>query len=197
MNFDTHDVEYTATFMSSRDLMAINLIPDIMRAGIDSFKIEGRMKSNMYVANTVSVYRHAIDEYYKKNVGATPRGCPNRYESELKKTSNRTFCSGSFEKPAGSESVNYESGGYVSDADYIGTVKEIIGDRLMVVDVKAPFFLGDTLELLNRNGTWMPFKVDQLITMANEGIHKTNPNMCVKISFVNGAEYLTVIRKIK
>ena len=107
-------------FFNSKDLCMIEHIPELAAAGVDSFKIEGRMKSIFYVAVTVGAYRKALDLYEKD---------PSHYEfdpaflEELKKASHRDFSTGFYFGGPGEEGQNYERGSYIKDYVFLGLVK--------------------------------------------------------------------------
>lgn len=106
--------------LNSRDLCMIEYIPELIEAGIDSFKIEGRMKSAFYVATIVGAYRRAIDAYY-----ADPAGYKFDPEwlAELKKVSHREFTTGFyFDKPTNKDQ-NYQTSAYTRDYSFVGYVK--------------------------------------------------------------------------
>ncbi len=92
--------------MASKDLSAIQLLPALIKAGVSSIKIEGRMKSLHYVATVVNAYRRAIDEYYKneeiKDI--------NRYKNDLKRGQNREISHGFFKKDITQNEIIYNHG---------------------------------------------------------------------------------------
>lgn len=107
--------------MNSRDLCMIEHIPELVKAGISSVKIEGRMKSMFYVATVTAAYRKAIDQYYRD---------PENYKfdrtcmDELKKVSHREFTTGFyFNKPTGQDQ-NYRTGAYTRDYLFTGKVAD-------------------------------------------------------------------------
>ena len=105
--------------MSSRDMCMIDHIPELMAAGIDSFKIEGRVKSAYYGAVTANAYRIAIDRY-----SADPEGYSfdPALMTELESVSHREYCTG-FYFGAPNEGANtVSSGGYLRDKSYLATV---------------------------------------------------------------------------
>ena len=97
----------------------IEHIPELIKAGIKSFKIEGRVKSSYYVATVVRSYRMAIDEYYKN---------PEEYKfnekwlEEIKKASHRDFTTGFYFGKPTSEAQVYTSSSYIRGYDFVGLV---------------------------------------------------------------------------
>ena len=136
----------------------IDHIPELCEAGIDSFKIEGRMKTALYVATVARAYRNAIDTYYE-NPDEYKKNIPLYFE-EIGKCTNRMFTTGFyFGKPSG-ESMVYGESTYVKDYVYLGTVLGVSGVNAGECgDVgkaykceliqKNKFFTGDTIEILS------------------------------------------------
>jgi putative protease len=198
---DTPPPEASLTMMNAKDLMALYQLPDLIRAGIVSFKIEGRMKSNLYAANSTINYRKAIDMTVERlNLGQSID--PKMYlpfAEELRKVSNRTFSSGGFEDRLDGQSIHYDFNRYEKLVDYLGTVKDIqdtcIDDTMMVVAVKNSFIMGDSIELMSPNGDITPFTITTLFNSIGEPIQKTNPNSIVKINAPSGAVHYSILRK--
>lgn len=109
--------------MGSRDLMAADEIAQLMAAGVSSLKIEGRMKTEYYVASVVSAYRHLIDEI-EDSGGPLSEARMKIHRREIAKAQNREVCAGFYEGWAGGESIIYHE---ASDADvshgFLATVK--------------------------------------------------------------------------
>ena len=152
-------------FFNSKDLCMIAHIPELVEAGIDSFKIEGRMKSIFYVAVTVGAYRKAIDAYLQD-----PEGWQYdpKWMEELCKVSHRDFTTGFyFDKPGESEQ-NYGTSNYIKEYTFLGLVKDydpetglatveqrnkmVLGDQVEVFGPGADFFEQELTEMLDENG---------------------------------------------
>ncbi|MBQ4340588.1 MAG: U32 family peptidase [Firmicutes bacterium] len=150
-------------FFNSKDLCMIKHIPEIIESGIDSLKIEGRMKSIFYVAVTVGAYRKAIDKYYED---------PENYEfdpewyEELTKVSHRDFTTGFyFDKPT-DEDQNYDSSSYVKDYVFLGLVKSYDEETgYAVVEQRNKLVAGDEVEIF---GPGEKFFKQTLTEMYNE-----------------------------
>ena len=106
--------------MNSKDLQGLACIPDYFNANVDALKIEGRMKSALYVANTVQQYRLAIDSY-AKNPALFNQQLP-LYESALNRVSNRGFTSANLINKAGKDSISYQWNGYHRSIEIVGIV---------------------------------------------------------------------------
>ncbi len=130
---------------NSRDLCMIEHIPEIIESGIDSAKIEGRMKTIFYAATVIRVYREAIDSYY-----ADPENYRFKPEwlEELARVSNRHFTTGFFCGRPDEDAQNYESSAYIRDYDFIGIVRaydELTG--YAIVEQRNKFSVGDEIEV--------------------------------------------------
>lgn len=127
----------------------VDHIPEIIDAGINSLKVEGRMKTALYVATVARAYRNAIDAYfedpeeYRKNIPL--------YFEEITKCTNRRFTTGFYFGKPSSEAQVYENSTYVKDYVYLGTVENTVfenGSTVCEMIQKNKFCVGDELELL-------------------------------------------------
>ena len=147
--------------LSACDLNMLSHLPDLLSAGVSSLKIEGRMKTEYYVATVVGAYRRALDalaageDRYRALLPAL--------EKELRKASHRPFSTGFYygpPSPAGG------APGFTQDMEYVGRV-EAWRDGQAVLTLKNRFYVGDTLELLSPAGVF-PFSVER-IRLADTG----------------------------
>ncbi len=147
----------TGTYLyNSRDLCMIEYIPQILKAGVKSLKIEGRAKSAYYVAVTTNAYRHALDDYYKE--GDDWKLQPWIAE-ELEKVSHREYNTGFF---FGKEPGQVHSnGGYIRKYDVVAVCDEY-KDETAYITQRNRFFVGDTLDVLPPNGIPFNITVEQL-----------------------------------
>ncbi len=112
------------TFLfNSRDLNMIEHIPELVEAGIDSFKIEGRMKTALYVATVARTYRRAIDDYFVSE--EKYRANRDWYRAEIGKCTYRKFTTGFYFGKADENTQIYDESTYVSEAVYLGTVSAV------------------------------------------------------------------------
>lgn len=134
-------------FFNSKDLCMIDKIPELINSGLDSLKIEGRMKSVYYAANIVRVYREAIDRYYAdpENYAYDPS-----WLTEIKKASHREFTHGFYvEKPSEDDQL-YTSASYVRAYDFVGLVLDYDPEtRLATVEQRNRIFVGDEVEVIS------------------------------------------------
>ena len=152
--FPIEENERGTYIFNSKDLCMIDHIPEIVDAGIDSLKIEGRMKTALYVATIARAYRNAIDTYfenpeeYKKNIPV--------YLEEIAKCTNRMFTTGFYFGKPTAESMVYGESTYVKDFVYLGTLldtenTEVDGVKACKCELiqKNKFCTGDEIELLS------------------------------------------------
>ena len=135
---------------NSKDLCMIEHIPDLLQAGIDSFKIEGRMKTALYVATVARTYRKAIDDclrdqkLYEQNM--------DWYRNQISNCTYRQFTTGFFYGKPGDESQIYDSNTYIKEYTYLG----IIGgekDGLYRIEQRNKFSVGEQIEVMKPDGT--------------------------------------------
>lgn len=135
---------------NSKDLCMIEYIPEIIDAGIDSFKIEGRMKTALYVATVARTYRRAIDDYLKGE--EVYRANMQWYKEEIAKCTYRQFTTGFFFGKPNEETQIYDSNTYINDYIYLGTVADIDSNGYAVIEQKYKFCVGDPIEIMKPNG---------------------------------------------
>ena len=135
---------------NSKDLCMIEHIPELIKAGIDSFKIEGRMKTALYVATVARTYRRAIDDCLKDE--ALYRKNLEYYKSEIGKCTYREFTTVFFFGKSDRDTQIYDSNTYVQNYIYIGTVEGIDKEGRVCFEQKNRFFTGDMLEIMKPDG---------------------------------------------
>ncbi|MGN1457487.1 MAG: U32 family peptidase [Acutalibacteraceae bacterium] len=141
---------------NSRDLCMIEHIPEVLKAGVKSLKIEGRAKSAYYVAVTTNAYRHALDDYYK--MGDDWKLQP-WIADELNKVSHREYNTGFF---FGNEPGQVHSnGGYIREYDVVAVCDDY-SDGTAFMTQRNRFFVGDTLDVLPPDGIPFNITVEQL-----------------------------------
>ena len=161
--FPISEDEHGTYILNSKDLMMIEYVDLLVKAGIRSFKIEGRMKSPYYVASVVSAYRKALDEYFDKGDEYVFN---TRYKTELVKSATRQFCTGFyFGKPEQDLEKNLSP-----DRKYafVGIVKEDSKDGRVKIEQRNKFCVGDTLEILSPAITDAAFTVTDIENMDGE-----------------------------
>ncbi|MBR1477576.1 MAG: U32 family peptidase [Lachnospiraceae bacterium] len=146
---------------NSKDLCMIEHIPELMDAGIDSFKIEGRMKTALYAATVARTYRKAIDDYieapekYRKNM--------EWYKAEIGKCTYRKFSTGFYFGKPDENSQIYDESTYVSEAVYLGTI-EAVDEKsgLSCFEQKNKFSVGDMIQIMKPDGRDISVRVEKM-----------------------------------
>ena len=134
---------------NSKDLCMIEHIPELLEAGIDSFKIEGRMKTALYVATVARTYRMAIDDCIK-DVELYRSRIPF-YKEEIAKCTYRQYTTGFFFGKPDENTQIYDSNTYVKEYTYLGIVNEV-KDNLCKIEQRNKFCVGEEMEIMKPNG---------------------------------------------
>ena len=135
---------------NSKDLCMIEHIPEMIEAGIDSFKIEGRMKTALYVATVARTYRKAIDDYQKDP--ALYQANMEWYREQIGKCTYREFTTGFYFGKPDSTTQIYDSNTYVKNYTYLGTVEEVREDGFCRIEQKNKFTVGEMIEIMKPDG---------------------------------------------
>ena len=145
---------------NSKDLCMIEHIPEMVDAGIDSFKIEGRMKTALYVATVARTYRKAIDDYLESE--DKYRANMDWYRAEISKCTYRQFTTGFyFGKPDENTQI-YDNSTYVRDYVYLGMIEEVQEDGRVLLRQKNKFCVGDEIEVMKPDGRNIPVRVTSI-----------------------------------
>lgn len=146
---------------NSKDLCMIEHIPELLESGVDSLKIEGRMKTALYVATVARTYRKAIDDYqkdpelYKKNMPW--------YLDQISNCTYRQFTTGFFFGKPSEESQIYDSNTYVKEYTYLGIIGEE-RDGMYRIEQRNKFSVGETIEVMKPNGENLEVVVKRIVT---------------------------------
>ena len=166
---------------NSKDLCMIEHIPELVEAGIDSFKIEGRMKTALYVAVVTRTYRQAIDDYLKDE--ALYRSRMDYYKEEIAKCTYRQFTTGFFFGKPDHDTQIYDNNTYIKAYTYLGLIGEDRGDGFYGLEQRNKFSVGDTIEVMKPDGRDLEVTV-QAMTDAEGTLIESCPHPKQKI-FVN------------
>ncbi len=146
---------------NSKDLCMIEHIPEILEAGIDSLKIEGRMKTALYVATVARTYRRAIDDYQKDP--ALYREHMPWYLEQISNCTYRQFTTGFFFGKPDETSQIYDSNTYVKEYTYLGIIGEE-RDGTYRIEQRNKFSVGETIEVMKPNGENIEVRVKRILT---------------------------------
>lgn len=180
---------------NSKDLCMLEHIPDLLDAGIDSFKIEGRMKTALYVATVARTYRKAIDdcleseEKYRANM--------DWYHREISRCTYRQFTTGFYYGKPNEESQIYDSNTYQSDAVYLGTVYETDHKGRARIEQRNKFCVGDVIEIMKPDGRNVACQVLQIQDDQGEKMESApHPKQELWLTLSEAAEMGDLLRTI-
>jgi putative protease len=213
--YPIYEDEQGTYIMNSKDLCLIEYLPDVMKSGINSLKIEGRMKSLHYVATVVSIYRKALDLYLKDPENYYFK---NEWLDELKKISHRGYTTGFFFSPPGTDEHNYGSSAYQRGYDFMGIVREFIpaedfkvqqqnqsfedsstapvGEA--VVEVRHKFFKNDRIEIMGPDIDCFTQEVSYILNKEGEEIETApHPRQLIRIPVTKEVKPYYLVRREK
>ena len=192
--FPVFEDEHGTYIFNSRDLNLLPFLPQIIQSGVSSLKIEGRVKSEYYVASVVKVYREAIDAYFES---PSTFAVKEEWLQELATVSHRAYGSGFFEKQPGSDGQIYGTSSYIRDYEVVGMVVDY-HDGVATIEQRNRFFEGDTVEFLPFKGPAFAQKVDWLKDMEGNPISSVpHPQMRFCMPCDYPVEKNTFVRKKK
>ncbi|MGN1193651.1 MAG: U32 family peptidase [Dorea sp.] len=178
---------------NSKDLCMIEHIPEMIDAGIDSFKIEGRMKTALYVATVARTYRKAIDDYledpkkYKANMPW--------YLDQISNCTYRQFTTGFYFGKPSEESQIYDSNTYIKEYTYLG----IVGgekDGFYRIEQRNKFSLGEVIEIMKPDGRNLEVTVGKILDEeGNEQESAPHPKQVLYIDLEGKAEIYDILRR--
>lgn len=150
---------------NSKDLCMIEHIPELIDAGIDSLKIEGRMKTALYVATVARTYRKAIDDY-QKDPELYRQNMP-WYLDQISNCTYRKFTTGFFFGKPDDDAQIYDSNTYVKDYTYLGIVGGTEGG-LCRIEQRNKFSVGETIEIMKPDGRNVEVTVERIVNEDGE-----------------------------
>jgi len=182
--------------LNSRDLCMIDHIPELVDAGITSFKIEGRMKSMYYVATIISAYRAAIDAYLEDPENYK---YDEKYFKELCKASHREFTHGFYFNKPTDKDQNYLTSEYNREYSFVGLVKDFDTDNdLVIVEQRNKFSVGDVIEVFGPRTEYYEETIAEMYDEEMNPIESApHPQQILKIRFNRKPEKDFIMRKKK
>jgi putative protease len=146
----------------------IDHIPDLLKAGVNSLKIEGRMKTALYVASVGRAYRQAIDDYLESEELYQSR-IP-QYMDAIKKCTYRRFTTGFYYGKPDQDSMVYDSNTYVNEAVFLGIVEAITPENRARIMQRNKFCVGDRIEVMKPDGRDIPILVKAMYNQNGEEV---------------------------
>lgn len=198
------DIDYDekGTYLfSSKDMCLIRQIPTILNMGVESLKIEGRLKTDYYLATVVRVYRKAIDEYEElKSQGREKEYDYSKYLKELEKVKTRGLSEFYFSDDKNQDIHDFDGKSENLDYEYGAKIVEKLEENIYVAEIKNKLSIGDKLEILLPNSIEeCSFYIEELYDIKNgEGIQTINPGIKgqqVKIKIPYDLVEGTIIRR--
>ena len=182
------------TFLSSKDLSGIHLIPQFHQYGIDSMKVEGRMKSTHYVGTISKAYSEGI-KLYREHPQEFTSKLPELI-AELEKLANRNYTEGNLLTKADLDSV-FDEREYIDSAGFesVGFVKKVDDKQGMIVEVRKKFSLSDELEGLPFHGKPIAFNAKTLQSLSGQIIESAKPSSLVRLASIKGLNEKNLIRR--
>ncbi len=148
--YPVYENERGTYIFNSKDLCMIEHLPDLIEAGIDSLKVEGRMKTALYVATVARTYRKALDDYFTDP--ALYQANMEWYKEEIGKCTYREFTTGFFYGKPATDAQIYDNNTYVKNYTYLGTLQEKDEHGRFVMEQKNKFYAGETIEVMKPSG---------------------------------------------
>ncbi|MBQ9766217.1 MAG: U32 family peptidase [Lachnospiraceae bacterium] len=180
---------------NSKDLCMIEHIPEMMNAGIDSFKIEGRMKTALYVATVARTYRLAIDDYKKSEEYYRSR-IPF-YKEEISKCTYRLFTTGFFFGKPDKETQIYDNNTYNKEYTYLGIVGGVDEEGYAMLEQRNKFCVGDVIEIMKPNGINAKVTVEEILNEDGESMESAphpKQKLRVKLTGEDKPELYDILR---
>lgn len=178
---------------NSKDLCMIEHIPELIDAGIDSLKIEGRMKTALYVATVARTYRRAIDDYqkdpelYRKNMPW--------YLEQIVGCTYRQFTTGFYFGKPDETSQIYDNNTYAKDYTYLGIIGEE-KDGLYRIEQRNKFSVGEQIEIMKPDGTNAEVKVKRILDEdGNEQESAPHPKQVLYVDLGEKADRYDILRR--
>ncbi len=192
--YPVYEDEKGTYIFNSKDLCMIEHLPELVSSGIDSFKIEGRMKTAYYVAGVVKAYREAIDDLFADRELYESK--KHSYMQELLKTSHRHYTTGFYFGDGNNSSMQiYENSSYVRGSDFVGIVIANGENGLTLVEQRNKFVVGEELEIISPKG----FFKQEIAEMYNEEGEKIteapHPQQKIWLKLNNPVAPLDMIRR--
>jgi putative protease len=179
---------------NSKDLCLLEYLPELINAGVDSLKIEGRMKGINYVASVVRVYREALDRYRENPETYVVK---TEWLEELKKISHRGYTSGFLFGPPGKEDHEYQTG-YLRSHEFVGVVTAVSDDGSIIIEVRNRITADDQLEFIGRGMVSHLFSMSGMTSETNSfPLLVAHPNQRIRMQVPFHVEPLDLIRREK
>ncbi len=192
--FPVYENDRGTYVFNSKDLCMIEYIPELVSAGIDSFKIEGRMKTALYVACVARTYRKAIDDYFES---------PERYKAnlewyreEISRCTYRNYTTGFFFGKPDESSLVYDNNVYCRNYTYLGFAEEVLSDGSYYITQRNKFCVGDEIEIMKKSGENLELTVMRMQNEEGEDVDSCpHPGQKIRLFTGGNIEIGDILRK--
>lgn len=195
--FPIEENERGTYIFNSRDLCMIGHLPELARAGVDSLKIEGRMKNALYVATAARTYRKALDDLAAGR--EIYEGKMEWYQKQIRDCTFRPFTTGFFFGKPGPDAQIYDSNTYEKTCTYLGCVQDIVqidGCRYLGITQKNKFCVGEEAELMGTDGRDQRFVIEEIRSEKGELLESApHPQQKLYVKCAVPAERYDIIRR--
>ncbi len=178
---------------NSKDLCMIEHIPELIDAGIDSFKIEGRMKTALYVATVARTYRKAVDDYlespekYQANM--------EWYKEQIASCTYRQFTTGFFFGKSDENTQIYDNNTYIKGFTYLGQVESVEGNTIKL-EQKNKFSVGEVIEIMKPDGSNVAATVEKIVNEEGESQESApHPKQVLFVTLSEKCEVYDILRR--
>ena len=179
---------------NSKDLCMIEHIPELLESGIDSFKIEGRMKTALYVATVARTYRKAIDdclqsrELYEKNLPW--------YKEQIAACTYREFTTGFFYGKPDESSQIYDNNTYQKGYTYLGIVGDVDAENYIHLEQRNKFSVGEMIEIMKPDGENLAVRVEAMLNEEGEAMESApHPQQKLRVRLSGKADACDILRR--
>lgn len=179
---------------NSKDLCMIEHIPDLINSGIESLKLEGRMKTPFYVATVVKAYREAINDYIESTELYINK--LKYYIEEVSKASHREYTTGFYyAKPSGNEQI-YTNNSYLRTYEFLGIIKDYdINTQIATIEQRNKFSVGDEIEIMSKSNYFCQ-KVEQIMDSEGNSVQSApHPQQIIKMKVLQPVNKFDMIRR--
>lgn len=192
--FPVYENERGTYIFNSKDLCMIEHIPELIEAGIDSFKIEGRMKTALYVATVARTYRRAIDDY-RRSSKLYQEHMP-WYLEQISRCTYRQFTTGFFFGKPSDETQIYDNNTYVKEYTYLGIVGEQNDEGLYRIEQRNKFSVGEEIEVMKPDGTDRKVTVRRIVDEKGQEMQSApHPKQTLYIDLGQPLEKYDILRR--
>ncbi len=191
-SLDLGERKQNAFFMSSKDLNGLNYLENFIEAGIDSLKIEGRMKSYNYAGGVTKAYAEAL-RFYQAH-GSFKAAPFATWAQELSKVTHRDYTEASLIKPADKDSIYFDREHEYNDYKLVGNILSVKENEYLLMETKGKFELGQELEIVPFKGSAQKINIHEMYRLNGEKVSVTKPSTVIKIPYIANVSAYNIVR---